>query len=149
MKTRKSGPSSRTILVLAALLTTAAGAARSQVYHCGNTYSQQACDGGRTVDVQDPRTASQKAQAEAGSRREAIAAQMLEATRLRQEAQSVPAHPAPHPPGSTADATADPLELSRKPYKAGKQPDMFVARAPLKPGEKKSKGRKKTKRKTA
>jgi hypothetical protein len=126
------------------LLALCAVSAQAQnVYRCGESYSTQPCPGGTVVPTDDPRSAAQRAQADAATKRDARSAQVLEKERLRQEGKPAPATilaPAP------ADAPAD----DRKARKASlKKPDQFTAVEPRKPGETHAKKMKKKAKKTA
>lgn len=61
-------------------------AAQAPVYRCGNSYSQQPCPGGNTVDVEDSRTPSQRQAHRASVQQERRAGDTLEKDRLKQEA---------------------------------------------------------------
>lgn len=103
------------------------------VYKCGNSYSQTPCSDGRTVDVSDPRSPAQKAQADAATRRDARMADALEKSRLRDEARQRAAHkPAPR---ATVPASAPAQKPgAAKPKAKKKEPAYFTAAIP---GEKK------------
>jgi hypothetical protein len=62
--------------------------AQAQVYRCGpdgRSYSQEPCAQGQTIDVADPRSAQQAAQARQATLRDARQADELERARLRAE----------------------------------------------------------------
>lgn len=63
------------------------GAQSQYVYRCGDTYSQKPCADAVVVDVGDPRSPTQKIQADAETRRESAAANAMEKARLKEEAQ--------------------------------------------------------------
>ena len=67
------------------------GAGAQPVYRCGNTYSQSPCPAAVAVDVDDPRSAQQKQETDAASRRDSRAADAMEKSRLKQEAIERPA----------------------------------------------------------
>ena len=72
----------------AALTLSTAIMAQGAVYRCGpdaNHYSAQACAGGRSVAVDDRRSAAQQAQAQANLQRDRALAQELRAQRLARE----------------------------------------------------------------
>jgi len=129
----------------AALLCAALGwvlpAAAQPIYRCGDSYSQQPCPGGKVVEVDDSRSASQKAQTDQAVRRDAKAAETLEKARLKDEA--TPAQVL-LPPAKPQDA---PLKSVAMPTL--KKPDQFTAVAPKKPGEVDKKKKKKAKKKAA
>ncbi len=104
-------------------ITLAATAAQGQnVYKCGNSYSQTPCVDGKTVDVSDPRSAAQKAEADATTRRGAKAADVMERSRLREEAQMRAANRAAAPKPAKAAAP--------KKTKKEKPPEYFIAPHP-------------------
>jgi len=116
-------------------------AAAQAIYRCGNSYSQQPCPGGKIVDADDARSASQKSQTDQAVRRDAKAAEALEKARLKEEA--IPAQvllPPAKPQGATLKSVVTPTL---------KKPDQFTAVAPKKPGEAVKKKKKKAKRKEA
>jgi hypothetical protein len=78
------------LALAAATLSAALSATGShgQVYRCGNAYSQTPCPDGIPVDVQDPRSADQKAQAQAGVKRQLKEAADLQKERLANEAEA-------------------------------------------------------------
>jgi hypothetical protein len=57
------------------------------VYKCGNAYSQKPCTDAVIVDVQDSRTPAQKAESDALIKRDSAAANAMEKSRLKEEAQ--------------------------------------------------------------
>ncbi len=116
-----------TAMLLLALCAVSAQA--QNVYRCGESYSTQPCPGGTVVPTDDARSAAQRAQADAATRRDARSAQVLEKERLRLEGKPAPATIlAP----AAAEAPAD----DRKARKASlKKPEVFTAVAPKKPGD--------------
>jgi hypothetical protein len=77
-----------------------AAAASAPIYRCGSTYSQDPCPGGKLLDVSDPRTAAQRAEAKkvaAAERRRA--AELERERRARQSAEKASA-----PKGAASDA---------------------------------------------
>jgi hypothetical protein len=58
---------------------------RSETYRCGNTYTDQPCDGGKPVKVDDPRTDADRRASEAGTHKAEVRADQLERIRLSQE----------------------------------------------------------------
>ena len=79
------------------------------------------------VPTDDPRSAAQRAQTDAATKRDARSAQVLEHERLKQEGKPVPSIIlAPEPPASAAARPA-----------AGKlkKPEVFTAVSPKKPGD--------------
>ena len=98
-------------------------ASAQNVYRCGNSYGHQPCADGRAVDVSDPRSAAQKAQADAATQRNAQAADTMEKTRQREEALQRAHRPAPPPPKAAASAPAK--HKTKK-----KAPEYFTAATP-------------------
>jgi hypothetical protein len=128
-------------LLCAALAGWVLPAAAQPIYRCGDSYSQQPCPGGKVVEVDDARSASQKAQTDQAVRRDAKAAETLEKARLKDEA--TPAQVL-LPPVKPQDAPLKPLVTPTL-----KKPDQFTAIAPKKPGEVDKKKKKKAKKKAA
>ncbi len=58
---------------------------QNAIYRCGNNYSQKPCTDAVVVEVQDTRTAQQKAQADATIRRDTATGNAMERDRLSQE----------------------------------------------------------------
>jgi hypothetical protein len=75
-------------IALATVLCTIGVAAGAQqaVYRCGSNYGQKPCEGAATIDVEDARTAEQKAAADALTQQNLARAKEMEKTRLAQEA---------------------------------------------------------------
>lgn len=80
-------PSSLRAIFYIALCALSTGATGQNVYKCGNAYSQKPCTDAVLVDVQDSRTPVQKAESDALIKRDAAAANAMEKTRLKEEAQ--------------------------------------------------------------
>lgn len=57
----------------------------AQTWRCGSTYSDQPCEGGKTVKVNDHRSDDDRRAADAGTRSAQTHADRLERTRLSQE----------------------------------------------------------------
>lgn len=57
----------------------------AQTWRCGSTYSDQPCEGGKTVKVNDHRSDEDRRAADAGTRSAQTHADRLERTRLSQE----------------------------------------------------------------
>ena len=77
-----------------------AGAASSPIYRCGSEYSQDPCPGGKLLDVSDPRSAAQRAEAQKVAAAERRRAAELE--RERRARQSAEKANAPKPAASDA-----------------------------------------------
>ncbi len=120
------------------------GAMGQKVYRCGDTYSQKPCADAVVVDVGDPRSPAQKAQADAETRRESNAANAMENARIKEEAQmrSDRTKPAPSqakktaaPAQRTASATdatqtgAAPKQAPKSHARKKKEPEFFTARS--------------------
>ena len=128
--------------VFIALCVHLAPAAAQNAYKCGETYSQQPCPGGKLVATDDRRTEEQRAQAEAAARRDAKAADAKETKRLKEEGKPAQAILPPDKPPATAERPADKPLVSK-----AKKQQYFTAVAPLKPGEKPVKKKKKAAKK--
>lgn len=72
-------------LLGALLLCLASPLAQAQAYRCGNTYSQQPCEGGQAVQVDDARSDEQRAQSQAATRMQERLGRQMETSRLRAE----------------------------------------------------------------
>jgi len=120
------------------------GAQSQKVYRCGDTYSQKPCADAVVVDVSDPRSQTQKARADAETRRELAAANAMEKARLKEEAQ-MQSHRAKQTPSQAkktvtpaqnaapgADAShtgAAPKQTPKSHTKKKKEPEFFTARS--------------------
>lgn len=128
-------------LLCAALAGASLPAAAQTIYRCGDSYSQQPCPGGKVLEVDDSRSASQKSQTDQAVRRDAKAADAMEKARLNDEAK----------PAQVLLPPAKPQEPAYRPLVTPtlKKPDQFTAIAPKKPGEADKKKKKKAKKKAA
>jgi hypothetical protein len=127
------------VLVLAAAAT--AGVADAQpVYRCGDSYSQQPCPGGKLVETDDPRSASQRAQTTEAARRDGKLADRMEKARLKEEAKPAPAVILA-PSSGTGPQPAKPASAPR----TEKKPAQFTADSPAAKGDAVS-GKKKKKK---
>jgi hypothetical protein len=127
------------ILIAACAASTRADA--QKVYRCGGSYSQTPCPDGVPVEVQDSRTAEQKAQTDAATRRDASTADTMEHTRLREEAErekarakaeaaakkKASAKPARNLDKPDDGATAQPNSAAHAKKKKSKEPEYFTA----------------------
>lgn len=111
------------LIALFACSATAVGA--QTIYRCGNTYSEQPCPGGTTVEAARPPTAAEAAAARRETEREAKVAEAMEKARVKEEAKPVPAYI----PTEKAEATKQ------------HAPEVFTAKVP---GEKKKPAKKKS-----
>ena len=100
-------------------------ATAQNIYKCADGYSQQPCVNGSALQAGDDRSAAQKAQADAATRRDARTADAMEKDRLKQEAKAAPAFIAPA-------KAAEPPARDAKP----KKPEVFKASVPAQPGDK-------------
>ena len=124
-------------LLLAALATLGPGvAAQSTVYRCGQDgreYSSTPCPGGRTVAVDDARSAEQQQQARDAAQREAKLAEQLARERRQREHEAKPTKPgalsAKHQP---PDASASRPTAPRKPKRRASAPADPTLSAPVK-----------------
>ena len=102
------------------------------IYRCGASYSSSPCDGAALVAADDARSAAQRAQADAATRRDARLADGLEKERIRMEAKAAPAVIlASAPPGEATQRSADKAAAKGK----LKKPEQFTAVSPKKPGD--------------
>ena len=121
----------------ALLLALCAVSAQAQtIYRCGESYGTQPCPGGTVVPTDDPRSAAQRAQTDAATKRDARSALVLEKERLRQEGKPAPAT-------ILAPAAADAPAADRDAKAKLKKPEVFTAVAPKKPGDAPTKKQKK------
>ena len=103
-----------------------------------------ACAGATVVPTDDPRSAAQRAQTDAATRRDARSAQVLESERLKQEGKPAQAVIPETAPQAVAPPTDRTLTKARP-----KKPELFTAVAPRKPGDAAPKKKKKAEKKTA
>ena len=115
------------------------------VYRCGANYSTLPCAGATIVAADDARSAAQRAQADAATRRDSKLAQVLEQDRLRLEAKAAPAIIlAKAQAGGATRSTEKPVSNAKL-----KKPEHFTAVSPKKAGEATPNGKKKKKTATA
>ncbi len=139
-KKRLSAMAGCLVLAIAAL-----PAAAETIYRCGDSYSHKPCAGNTTIDVDDSRSVTQRAQTREASQRDAKAADAMEKARLQEEGKPPQVHViasrgSDAAKGADAARSAEPkrsaLKSARnKAQKAG-APDHFTAIAP---GSKKTK----------
>jgi hypothetical protein len=117
-------------LTLALLLSVCSSLAGAQaVYRCGNSYSQQPCDGGARVAAADQRTPAQAQNATRVANADARLADRMEKARLAQEKNA----PKALIIGPQAAASAPNVQPEKKKAAKGKhrkQPEHFTAVAP-------------------
>lgn len=63
--------------------------ASAQTWRCGNTYSDQPCEGGRTVKVDDPRSSADRKASEDATRRNESSASRLARSRQSLEREAL------------------------------------------------------------
>lgn len=133
-------------IFLIAIYAVSTGATAQNTYRCGNAYSQKPCADGVVVDVQDTRTPEQKAESDALIKRDAAAANAMEKTRLKEEAQqradnakfasglARQASTKPKSEPSDSASSAHKTKAKKKSAAKKKEPDFFPTRAtPTKP----------------
>ncbi|MFT4267187.1 MAG: hypothetical protein QM586_08195 [Xenophilus sp.] len=132
MKHRKKHRRSAAILGwIAAGIHLATAAQSAPVWRCGNVYSDQPCQGGRSIDVDDSRSDGQRRASEGHARDARRQADAMARERRRLEAQAAGQRPAVIAlPERTAPVPAKPVwHKPRKPRKSAGTDD-FTARAP-------------------
>lgn len=137
-----SGNMSLGLLLAAALAWPLAGSAET-VYRCGESYSSQPCPGGKQVQVDDPRSESQRAQTREAVRLDAKTADEMQKARLKEEAKPAQAI-MPAPKVETPEPPTGPAVTG-----VAKKPAYFTAVEPRKKdkaptAKKKKKSKKKT-----
>ncbi|MGZ5195929.1 MAG: hypothetical protein ACXWJM_15150 [Ramlibacter sp.] len=90
------------IAFIAAAAFLAAPATAQTVYRCGDTYVQKPCPGGKAVDVDDSRSASQRTDTLDATKRTAQAADAMQKERLAEEAKAAQALLPPEKPEAVA-----------------------------------------------
>ncbi len=131
-----------------------APAAAQDIYRCGDSYSQQACAGGRLVAASDSRSAAQKAQTDQATERAAKAGDAMQKARLIEEAKPVPVGmPLPKAQEPLAPPTqhfvSTKSKEKAKTQTKAKKPERFSAVAPKGPDEVTTKKKKKPAKKDA
>lgn len=122
-----------TAITLIAACALSTGAWGQKIYKCGASYSQTPCDGAVTVIADDPRSKAQKTEADAATRSEMTAANSMEKTRLKAEAQIL-----------ADNKAADKKEAAAKAAKSRKEQTQMEATQATKTGaQNKNKARKK------
>jgi hypothetical protein len=116
------------------------------IYRCGESYSNTPCAGATVIAIDDARSAAQRSQSEAATRRDARLAEALEKDRLQLESRAAPAVIlATAPIGKPALPAADKPAAKGKPKKL----EQFSAVSPKKPGEAATPAKKKKRTETA
>ena len=123
-------------MVAIALLFSSGIAAAQTIYRCGNSYTRVPCPDGRALDVGDPRSAAQRAEARRVAAAEKQLGDTMARDRRQAEAEARPTGPAslsPSRPASAAVATK--AHAAPKGKKRGSTPDAeargdFIAGVP-------------------
>ena len=104
------------------------------VWRCGNSYSDQPCTGGKSVDVSDPRSATDRSAAEAATQRAASSASAMERDRAYLERDALKRDQANARANALAKARLDKAALHTTAHKPPKRrktvrlpPDYFTA----------------------
>ncbi len=129
-------------LISCMLMTGWMGSAGAQeIYRCGDSYSQKPCPGGggKVMQVEDARSASQRSQTTQASQRDAKAADAMETARLKEEAKAAPLAVLPGRAVEPVVETPPPISTKGK----AKKPAYFTAVVPKKPGDPAPKKKKK------
>ena len=130
-------------LSCAVLVAAAPGATAEEIYRCGDSYSNKPCPGGQQVQAADPRSASQRAQANQAAQQDAKAADAMEKARLKEEAKPasivVLSGKAVGQPAEGPKPAASARTKGSKPKKSGD----FTAVEPRKPAESSTAAKKK------
>lgn len=100
-----------------AIIATSTGVSAQNVYKCGDAYSQLPCPGGVTIDTADPRTSTQKTQADLATARDARSADAMESARLRQEKADLAANAPPRAAASAAKSSKPQAKRAMKKMK--------------------------------
>jgi hypothetical protein len=118
-------------MALSTTWATLPSAAATQTWRCGNTYTDQPCKGGRSIDNDDARAPEQKREADATAREARALADRMERDRLRQEAAaSRTARAVLIEDKSPKPATPKLAIETHKKKKDRQHPDYFSARDP-------------------
>ena len=102
---------------LLALLALSTQATAQKIYKCGTTYSQQACSDGVTLPPVSAPEVGQKTATDQATRRDALAADRMEKSRIQQEKKDLAANTPDIKRQSSAKVTATdttPATLKRK-----------------------------------
>jgi len=121
------------IACIAAAAFFAAPAMAQTVYRCGDTYVQKPCPGGKAVDVDDSRSASQRTDTLDATKRAAQAADAMQKERMAEEAKAAQALlPPEHPDVAVKD---EDVKVVRAP--SAKKKTHAKAKPPKHAGDKK------------
>ena len=128
--------SSAPAMVMVAFLFSTGMAAAQTIYRCGNSYSRAPCPEGQALDVGDPRSAAQRAEAQRVAAAEKRLGDAMASDRRRAEAEAQPAGPASLSPVRPASAPivkktqAAPKDKKRRPLSDAEARGDFVAGVP-------------------
>jgi hypothetical protein len=114
--------------------------AGTETWRCGNTYTDQPCQGGKAIDLNDARDATQKREADGATRDAMAAADRLERERVRLEsaqARRAPALIDNRPLNAKLDSSQGP-GVAKKKKKSRKESDYFSAHDPVATAKKKA-----------
>ncbi|MDM0025799.1 hypothetical protein [Variovorax saccharolyticus] len=125
------------LLAGACLHWAAAAQASNGIWRCGNSYTDQPCDAGQALDLDDARSAVQKRAADQATREARAEAQRMERDRLRLEATQGPGQAALIDNAPRARETATAPERSMKKGQARKDPQYLSPQDPSAPRKKK------------
>ncbi|MGJ7490178.1 hypothetical protein [Variovorax sp. ZT4R33] len=101
----------------------------SGAWRCGNTYTDQPCNGGKALALDEAPSADQAREAERNTRRTQAAAERMERDRLRQErATPSPLIHLPKPTNAVSPTEAGHPTAKKK--KVRKEPEFFTAAGP-------------------
>ena len=132
------------IAFIAAASFFAAPSMAQTVYRCGDSYGQQPCPGGTTVNVDDSRSANQRADTLDAVKRDRKTGDAMEKARVAEEGKPAQALLPPAKPPEISkqeDATVVRTKTQRPAY--------FTAVAPKKPGDKQVRKKKRKEKKAA
>jgi hypothetical protein len=115
-------------------LPAAAGAA---TWRCGNTYSDQPCEGGKALALDDARDAAQKRDADRTTREAQAAGERMERERLRLE-KAQASHPTLIDSRPAAPRAEPAVQAKGKGKKGRKEPEYFSAHDPVATAKKKA-----------
>lgn len=113
-------------------------------WRCGNTYSDQPCQGGKALDLDDPRQTTQKREADRTTREAQLAADRMERDRLRLESTQGRRHATlidNQKPTMTSSSSGPGSVLKKK--KGEPKPVHFGAQGPASPAKKAPKAKSK------
>ena len=122
-----------TLLIAACAVSTGAMAQKT-IYRCGSSYSQVPCEGAVSVDANDARSRTDKADADKATQRDMKQANALEKTRVKEERDAISkaqaaakasAKASPKPPGKSDSNENDSKKVAKH---KKKEPEFFTAK---------------------